>query len=496
MASRREFLEAIAAGGGLAALLVGTGTLSGMLAGCSEAGDRLAALLIPDEALEPRVPAGEELDEITHLLNRLTWGPRLEDRARVEAIGAQAFMEQQLAPASIDDRRCAWRIAEIESLSLPRGELYECSPAQLLADLTRARLLRALHSRRQLYELMVEFWSDHFNIAVAKGDCRWMKIADDREVVRPHAMGSFPELLRASLRSPAMLIHLDGADNRIEHPGDRPNENHARELLELHTLGVHGGYAQADVIEAARCLSGWIFTHDWRRLFTARVAFDPRRHDDGAKCVLGQTIPAGGGAEDIDRLVDILALHPSTARHVASRLVRCFVADPPASELVQRVATSFLDTGGEIVPTLRTIFTSPEFMSSRGTLLKRPMRLVLSALRALDVRSDCGPALSAHLERMGHAPFGHPTPEGYPLEAQPWLGSLLWRWSFALDLVRGRLADRAVDVGGLARRLGGHEALARHLLGRTPTVVEREFLATADADAVAVALASPAFQMH
>jgi uncharacterized protein (DUF1800 family) len=538
MTSRREFLEVVA----------GAGVLGGLLGGCSEAGDRLAALLLPEESVVPRVPGRGEIDAIAHLLNRLTWGARPEDRAKVEAIGAEGFIEQQLDPESIDDRRCAWRIAEIESLAAPRGELYEFSPAQLRADLVRARLLRALHSRRQLHELMVEFWSDHFNIAVSKGDCRWMKVADDREVVRPHAMGRFADLLRASLLSPAMLISLDGADNRVLHPDERPNENHARELLELHTLGVHGGYTQKDVLETARCLSGWTFTHDWRRLFTARVAFDPRRHDDGSKQVLGRAIPAGGGADDIERLVELLATHPGTARHLASKLVRFFVADPPPERLTESVSETFLGSSGAIVPALRAIFTSAEFMDSRGTLLKRPMRYVLSALRALDVRSDCGPALIAHLERMGHAPFAHATPEGYPLDAQPWLGTLLWRWSFALELARGQLAGATLDLGALARRLGsvskprvgqrarlrpdgkeveaggsyaadadrrssrpavaldasavlrqnlgGSEALASHLLGRTPSAEERELLTLEHPDAVALALASPAFQLH
>ena len=493
MSTRRQFLESLAATGGLAGLL-------GTLGGCEQTSDRLLALLLPEEAVEPRPPSGAGIDELTHALNRLTWGPRPDDRARVESMGWQAFVDGQLDPASIDDRRCELRVAEIETLHLPRGELYEHSPAQIMADLSRARLLRALHSRRQLHEVMVDFWSDHFNIGVAKGDCRWMKLADDREVVRPHALGRFRDMVRASATSPAMLVYLDGADNKVVHPEDRPNENHARELLELHTLGVHGGYTQRDVMEAARCLSGWTFTHDWRRFFTARVAFDPQRHDDGAKEVLGVTIPAGGGADDLERLLDVVCFHPSTARHIARRLCQAFVAAAPGPATVDAAAAAFADSGGDIAATLRAVFATPEFAASRGGLLKRPMRFVLSALRALDARTDGGTALVAHLERMGHAPFAFPTPDGYPLEPQPWLGSLLWRWKFALDLARGRVAGTRIDAPGLSERMGGRAALVCHLLGRSPTDAEREVLVEAageaPATALALCLAAPAFQRH
>lgn len=245
MATRRQFLESLAATGGMAGLL-------SALSGCEQASERMAALLLPEESFDAVPPTGHSIDDVAHVLNRLTWGPRPDDRARVERMGWRGFVAQQLDPAGIDDRRCDLRLAEIETLHLPRGELYEHSPAQILHDLSRARILRALHSRRQLHEVMVDFWSDHFNIGVAKGDCRWMKLADDREVVRPHALGRFRDLVRASATSPAMLVYLDGADNKVVHPEDRPNENHARELLELHTLGVHGGYSQRDVMEAAR----------------------------------------------------------------------------------------------------------------------------------------------------------------------------------------------------------------------------------------------------
>ncbi len=487
MHSRREFFLA-AGSAGLAGWMLG-------LSGCDQASERLASLVLPDESHPARPPHSDGIDETTHLLNRLTWGARPEDRAIVEAVGGPAWVHQQLHPDSIDDRRCQWRVDEIESLAQPRGELYEYSPEQLALDLARARLLRAVHSKRQLYEIMVEVWTDHFNIGLTKGECRWMKLADDRETIRPYAMGNFRQLLSASLHSPAMLISLDGQDNRVMHPDDRPNENHARELLELHTLGVDGGYTQRDVMEAARCLSGWTFTHDWRRFFTARVAFDQRRHDDGAKEVLGVTIPAGGGPQDTDRLLDILCAHPSTARHVARRLCAVFVAEPAPEGIVNLVASAFLEHRGEIRPTLATLFASQEFLQSRGTLLKRPMHFAVSALRGTDAQSDCGAALIDHLERMGHAPFQYPTPDGYPMESAPWLGTLLWRWTLAAQLVQGTVPGTRIDGDALRARFGSSHALVAHLLGRTPTLDEQHAIGAGN-DAIALALASPAFQWH
>src|SRR3989442_372228 len=178
-------------------------------------------------------------------------------------------------------------------------------------EMTRATILRAVWSERQLYEVMVHFWTDHFNIDCSKADCRWLKAADDRDVIRRHALGRFPDLLRASALSPAMLWYLDGRANRKQQDNDKPNENYARELLELHTLGIHGGYTQRDVMEVARCLSGWS-VRSVKQLRKGSVEFHPGLHDDGAKLVLGRAIPAGLGQQDLDRVLEIVALHPAT----------------------------------------------------------------------------------------------------------------------------------------------------------------------------------------
>ena len=276
-------------------------------------------------------PTATELDAVSHAINRLTFGVRPGDHARVAAMGVEAFIEEQLAPRELADGMCERVIRhEFDSLADPAGtlfprkgdasdplqqlfpamkdrgarvsHLYEFKDKVLLDELTRATVLRAVLSERQLYEVMVQFWTDHFNIDPSKAEAKWLKAADDRDVIRAHALGNFRELLRASAVSPAMLWYLDGRVNRRVKPADKPNENYARELLELHTLGVHGGYTQQDVMDVARCLTGWT-VRDKKKFFKGRVEFRAGEHDDGAKRVLGVEIPAGLGGRDGDRRI-------------------------------------------------------------------------------------------------------------------------------------------------------------------------------------------------
>ncbi|MCI0631275.1 MAG: DUF1800 domain-containing protein [Phycisphaerales bacterium] len=482
--SRRTFVQS-----------VGFAGLSAALTGCESASDALAHLLAIEEGADFRPPDSDQIDDVSHAINRLTYGPRPGDYRRVAALGLDACIAQQLDPLSIDDRRCEWRVASIESLNQPAPELYDYPPQQLLFDLTRARILRAVYSKRQLYEIMVEFWTDHFNIVSDKGECKWVKAADDRDVIRRHALGKFRDLVRASAVSPAMLIYLDGHDNKVEHPEDRPNENYARELLELHTLGVHGGYTQKDVMEVARCLSGWTYGHYFLRFKQAHVEFNSARHENGEKTVLGQHIPAGGGADDLERVLDIVCGHPSTAMFIATKLCRRFIDDPPPQSAVEAAAQEFEASGGDIKRVLQSLFDSDEFRSQtvRGKLFKRPMHFIASALRATNAKSHAGEPVIDSLRRMGHAPFQYPTPDGYPLEEQPWLGTLLWRWNFALALQAGQLQDTSVDLSKLTRDFGSAASVAAHLLGRRPTQMEQQILNETNAP-LAVMLASPAFQ--
>ncbi len=486
--TRRGFLRTVGVFGTLASL--------GLLGqGCRRLEERIGDLAFGPEDAPFRPPTGSAIDEVAHLLHRLSFGPRLGDRSAVELVGADAWIASQLAPASIDDTRCDLRLAEIEPLAEPRGEHYEYSPEEMLLALGRSRILRAVHSRRQLHEVMVEFWTDHLNIVAFKGECRWVRFADELEVIRPHAMGRFRDLIRASATSPAMLVYLDGHDNKVVHPGDRPNENYARELLELHTLGVDGGYTQRDVLEAARCLSGWTYGHEFWLGRVSEVAFDPKRHDNGAKEVLGVTIPAGGGAEDLERLLDIVCFHPSTARHVARRLCRAFIADPAPADAHRAVTQAFTESKGDMPTALRALFATPEFRSSRGTLFKRPFRFLVSALRATDAETDGGEGLLAALRRMGQAPSEYPTPDGFPLEQEPWIGSLFWRWNIAVSMSRGRVPGTRIDRDAYETRTGSLEASLAHLFGHRASDREVE-LVRASGDPIAVALASPSFQWH
>lgn len=439
-------------------------------------------------------PDGDEVDEIAHVLGRLSHGPRPGDYHRVREMGVDAYIEEQLHPESIDDAWCDYRVRRFESLRQPVGELFEYQEHLLLKELSEATVVRAVYSERQLYEVMAGFWTDHFNIDSSKGDCPWLKTADDREVIRRHALGRFSDLLRASALSPAMLWYLDGRSNRRSSPDEQPNENYARELLELHTLGVHGGYTQADIMELARCLTGWHVRTE--ELFKkGKVEFKPDAHDQGEKAVLGEVIPAGLGEADLDRVLAIVTRHPATANYVAEKLCRKFIADTPPPAAVRAVADTFQTTEGGIRATLKTLFAHEEFRAARGAKMKRPLHYLASALRVSDADSSVGEPVMEYLLRMGHAPFQYPTPDGYPDEAGPWMGTLLWRWHFAKALDENRLGGTQVNWAALREAAGGDEVFMRHVLGRRPRPDEaRSYLACNNSPAVL--LASPAFQRY
>src|SRR5882672_11421620 len=293
----------------------------------------------------------------------------------VQTCALPIYLEQQLNPDQIDDERGEVAARRFETLQEPLGELFEYQPELLHSELMRAALARAVYSERQLYEVMVQFWSDHFNIDPSKGDCKWLKVADDRDVIRKHALGKFPEMLRASALSPAMLWYLDGRVNRRSQPTDKPNENYARELLELHTLGVHGGYTQRDVMEVARCLTGWTVRSTDKKFQIGKVEFNPALHDFGAKEVLGQPMAAAPdglsveareqrGREELDRVLEIVARHQSTAQHIGAKLCRHFIADEPPATAVSAVAAAFVRSSGDIRTTLRALFATEEFGQS------------------------------------------------------------------------------------------------------------------------------------
>jgi uncharacterized protein (DUF1800 family) len=308
-----------------------------------------------------------------------------------------------------------------------------------------------------------------------------------------------------------MLVYLDGKENKKAGPDDVPNENYARELLELHTLGVHGGYTQQDVYEVARCLTGWRLRTKWRK---GTVYFDAKLHDDGEKRVLGHVIPAGLGTADLERVLDIVCHHPSTARHIATKLCQRFVAEDPPPPLIDRVASVFTATQGDIKQIVRAILTSDEFKAARGAKFKRPFHFIVSCLRATGADTHAHRPLIEYLMRMGQGLFQYPTPDGYPDQDAPWLGTLLWRWNFALALASNQVPATTVSLDRLAQAIAGTieqglkpEKLWPHFIGRVGTSVElqtlNDFVASQgsgrdshQAELVGLVLASPSFQRY
>jgi uncharacterized protein (DUF1800 family) len=465
------------------------------------------------QAAPAQHPAQEERGEeraaddfsIWRTLNRAGFGPRPGDLRRVREMGLDAYLEEQLAPERIPEARAVgWRLWMLDSLEADTDFRYELPREQVPPELQQAAVLRAVYSARQLQEVMVDFWTDHFNISQLKGDGAFLKTADDAEVIRKHALGKFRDLLFASATSPAMLSYLDNGRNTR----DAGNENYARELMELHTLGVEGGYTQRDVQEVARCFTGWSFEDEgsWRR---GAFLFQPEAHDDGPRHVLGVTLPAGLGRRHGERVLEILADHPATARFIAFKLCRRFVADAEAvpGALMERLARTFRRSGGDVRQTLSVLLRSDEFRCGPTRKLKRPFDFVVSAVRALNGETS-GKGVLEHLQRMGQLPFQWAMPNGYPDHAAAWLPGLLARWNFAAALVSGQIEGTTVDLEALLRaaKAQAPEAQARALqialLGRPqPALTARpadDLLRSrgsqALAQAAALLLAAPEFQ--
>jgi uncharacterized protein (DUF1800 family) len=396
---------------------------------------------------------------------------------------------------------------------LRREALVARQPQQFVnQELIEGRILRALYSSRQLEEVLVDFWLNHFNVFNGKGPARVLLTSYERDAIRPHIFGRFHDLLLATARHPAMLYYLDNWMSRVPRDdlpafappgGPQPprqglNENYGRELLELHTLGVDGGYTQDDVIAAARCFSGWTI-YDVNTF--AEFQFNPAMHDRKQKVVLGHTIAAGGGEQDGLQVIAILARHPSTARFISRKLARRFVADVPPQSLVDRIAATFTRTDGDLRAVLETMFTSREFLSEGAwqSKLKSPMELVISAARAIDADVTDAGALAQHIADLGQPLYGKTEPTGYPDTMAAWANSagFLGRMNFASALTNGRVAGANIDTARLPR----HPRAAMELLG---TGASRAALETALGNVgekelppgtlAALVIASPDFQ--
>ncbi len=531
-----------------------------------------------------RPSALTEDQRILHVLNRLGYGPRPGDVERVRRLGLRQYIAQQLHPETIDDSAVEARLKRLPMLETPTAELVRLeaearqmrqevlrrqggnlpenpgealaklppeerrqmmeryraafgdekrNPRRMVSDLQEAKLLRAVYSERQLHEVMTDFWFNHFNVFAGKNLVRVFLSEYERDAIRPHALGRFEDLLRATAHSPAMLFYLDNwqsvtPDLKLPGRGQRPggirpgngqpgqsplgrggfgrgrlgqggifnrgrvqrpfppmrppvqggsepasppksgaaqrrqpgiNENYARELLELHTLGVDGGYTQKDVQEVARCFTGWSIHQPFggqRRDRFVRFGmpgaadvppgsfiYRDWAHDQGEKVVLGVKIPAGGGKRDGDMVLTLLARHPSTAKFIATKLCRRFVADEPPAGLVTRVAATFERTQGDIRACLQTLFESPEFFDPAvyQAKIKTPLEFVASTLRAAGAEVTDAQALTGALARMGMPLYGCQPPTGYKDVAEAWVntGALLNRLNFALAVASGNL---------------------------------------------------------
>jgi uncharacterized protein (DUF1800 family) len=424
--------------------------------------------------------------KLVHFLNRTSFGPARETVRQVNQKGIRAYLDEQLQPERIADPIVDEKIAGLKTVRLSTQELVELYPPPALArdqammggqqmqgprfvilELQQARLVRAVYSQRQLYEIMVDFWSNHFNIFAAKGADRWLSTSYDRDTIRPFALGRFRDLLLATAQSPAMLFYLDNwlsaspnASARLG-PNNRKrglNENYARELMELHTVGVDGGYTQKDVQEVARCFTGWTLRQPRGE---GEFVFDPRIHDPDEKIVMGNRISAGGGIEDGLKVIDLLARHPSTARFIVLKLARRFISDNPPQSIVDKTAEAFRVSDGDIPTVIRTIIDSPEFFSPEayGAKVKKPLEFVASALRATETETQITHQLLRYLGRMGEPLFLAEPPTGYPDVGSSWISAdmLLTRMNFAIDLIHNRISgsrvrpDASRDVDSFVR---------------------------------------------
>jgi len=403
------------------------------------------------------------------------------------------------------------RLRDSAPVELQRRIQMLNSPTQVVnQDLAAAKLVRAVYSNRQLEEVLTDFWYNHFNVFVDKGADRYLVTAYERDVIRPHVLGHFHDLLLATAQSPAMLFYLDNWQSAAADPRPNPNrrprglnENYARELMELHTLGVDGGYTQKDVTEVARCFTGWTIREPRRG---GDFEFNARMHDAGEKHVLGVTIPAGGGMEDGLKVIDILAAHPSTARSISKQLTIRFVADDPPEALVERMARKFQETHGDLREVMRTMIHSPEFWDANyfRAKIKSPLELVASAVRAVNGDLDYSFARQPLLNQLGEPLYRKQEPNGYSNRGADWLdgGSLMARMNFAMALAENKVAGIQVDTWQFAAEPA---VITRALLvtgasadtERSMLSVETESAAARGATGMSmagVALASPDFQ--
>jgi len=457
-------------------------------------------------ALTPRaVRAGPPANSTHWLVDRITFGRTEAEIALAGSLGFNDYLEYHLNPAAIDDTAMDTRLANYTTLTMQPYQLIGLSGNNVRNELIEAAILRATFSKRQLFERMVEFWGDHFNIDINNGNDQYFKTIDDRDVIRANALGSFPAMLSASAHSPAMLFYLDN----ITSTAGNPNENYARELLELHTMGVTGGYTQQDVQEVARCFTGWQIWGTTANPQEIRwtFRFNSGQHDNGAKVVLGQAIPAGGGVNDGQLVLDILANHPSTRQFIARKLCVRFWGDSPPQTLIDAVAATYQSTGGDIKEMLRTLFLSHDWTTAPQKY-KRPFHNFVSFMRAAGATITTTNSLRTQLIGAGQLPFSWNPPDGYPETLDAWVGLILPRWNYGASVMNSNISGVAVDINVLlAGTVTAQQVVDRidaAMFSGTMDVAEKNLIlnyllpnnpsTTKKREAVGLAMAMPSFQ--
>ncbi|QDU69817.1 DUF1800 domain-containing protein [Engelhardtia mirabilis] len=390
----------------------------------------------PTAARTLSMPSEDQL--LAALVDRVTNGLCPEEFQLARQLGFEGYVEYHLTPNLIDDSALDAKLVGLGSLNLSAGQLLaaygELGIVPLL-ELRQAAVLRAAFSKRQLFERVVELFSDHFNVYHQAGLCTLLKTVDDREVIRAHALGRFPELLVASARSAAMSVYLDNYANTVL----GAQENYARELMELHTLGVDGGYTEDDVKNVARAFTGWTFDTTPGPGF-GDFKFTWLLHDQGEKTVLGVDLPEFGGLSDGSQVLAILAGHDSTARNVAGKLCRWFLGYDVPPAIVERVAEVYHSSGGDLREMVRATLRPEHFLRVKPweqPKLKRPLHFAASLLRAAGIEVQSTYLMTEGLRRMGQVPYDWSPPNGYPDSLGAWGSSLLPRWEFASNLLAG-----------------------------------------------------------
>lgn len=435
----------------------------------------------------------QSLEKAEHLLHRATFGPKpgeAEELAKLGDKGIQSWIEMQMQPEKISDGQMEGKLKNLSSLSMTVQQMYENyprpnskkqkekstsenteRPKQILIELATQKLIRATESKREFQEVLVDFWFNHFNVDFNKGQVKWFITSYERDAIRPHVFGKFFDMLKATAQHPAMLFYLDNFQSvkkgfvpKIKNEKAQAkapkglNENYARELMELHTLGVDGGYTQQDVIEVARILTGWSYNPAKEGLYQFRSA----AHDTGAKKVMGQKFPANGGEEEGIKLLQFLSRQPATAKNISTKLARHFISDQPSQASIDELSKVFLSSDGDLEAVYRKLFQLPEFWEGKThrVKIKKPFYFIASAIRTLDgkIKTDSLneiKKIDAALLQMGEPVYRCQPPTGFKDTAEFWVnpGALVTRINTSLAITQKRIPMIAFDFSGLRNEL-------------------------------------------